>query len=538
MDFEDNNPLSAIDGTEQPEMSAAKPKQEVKVLKSLENQKITITDAGKSREGTKRGHITYTISVGGVNVRRRYSEFESLFLNLRRLLPTVVVPPIPEKHSLTAYAANPSHAHEDAKIIEHRRRMLTVFLKRCLEIPVIRDSYLMERFLDPNTSWNEVLTCEYLANLPKSSLQAPPLDATNPTPAHAYLPIPPSGAKLRSETDPLFKDIEASAKEYEAVIGNGLDKAARRINSQYTNFAKDCADLGGQFNAFSLESQGDLATAVEKVGQALDTGYLSTDLALKDSLTIEFSEPLAESVQLAATARQVLKYRRYRALQVEMVEKAMASKRAALQQLEHAEVEAQKINDFLNADERINNALTGSSLGPVSSNDVTLAIAEASGSDHSTAGSSVDGFSLKDDSIGGSSDTASIDSNDKGDVQPAERRYSSVTKGFRLPGLASINNALHGMIDTDPETTRRNNITRTREQLANLEGALEIAKQDSAVTSEAVKEEIERYKKVKDQDLTQLIRAFVRCHIEWAEKNQAAWEEAYAVVTGEQLPPN
>lgn len=535
MDFEDNNPFSAIDAVSESDMSLLEPKRESKVLKSLENQKITITDAGKSREGTKRGHITYTINVGGVSVRRRYSEFESLCLNLRRMLPTIVVPPIPEKHSLSAYATNPSHAHEDARIIEHRRRMLSVFLKRCLETPVIRDSYLMERFLDPNTSWNEVLTSEYLANLPKSPLQAPPLDAANPTPAHAYLPIPPAGARLRNETDPLFKNAEASAKEYETVIGNGLDKAARRVNAQYGSFARDCADLGGQFNAFSLESQGNLAVAVEKVGQALDTGYLSTDLALKDSLTIDFSEPLAESVQLAATARQVLKYRRYRAIQVEMVEKAMAAKRASLHELEHAEVEAQKINDFLHADERINNALSGSSLGHVTSEDMSLAIAEASSTEHSTPTCSDDGLSSKDGSTRGSSDCASIESVDKVEpVQPQAETRSSGSRGFRLPGLSSINSALQGMMDTDPETTRRNNITRNREQLANLEGALEIAKEDSTVTSEAVKNELERYKKVKDQDLTQLIRAFVRCHIEWAEKNLAAWEEAHAVVTGDQ----
>ncbi|MGH2242789.1 hypothetical protein ACQ1ZO_17185, partial [Enterococcus faecalis] len=74
------------------------------------------------------GFITYTIRTGEIEVRRRYSEFASLRQTLVRLHPTLVVPPIPKKHSIADYAAKPTKAKEDVGIIELRQRMLMTFL--------------------------------------------------------------------------------------------------------------------------------------------------------------------------------------------------------------------------------------------------------------------------------------------------------------------------------------------------------------------------------------------------------------------------
>ena len=40
--------------------------------------------------------------------------------------------------------------------------------------------------------------------------------------------------------------------------------------------AQDHADLGAVLNGFSLNETGQLATALEKTGQAIDTTYMST----------------------------------------------------------------------------------------------------------------------------------------------------------------------------------------------------------------------------------------------------------------------
>lgn len=150
-------------------------------------------------------------------MRRRYSEFASLRQTLVNLHPTLVVPPIPEKHSMADYAAKPTKAKEDTAIIDLRKRMLAVFLNRCRRMKEIREDGVWWRFLDPNVSWvskqeclqlparsnanskqSEVLHSHPAASVPKNNLKAPPLDPANPTQAHGWLPVPATSAKLKA----------------------------------------------------------------------------------------------------------------------------------------------------------------------------------------------------------------------------------------------------------------------------------------------------------------------------------------------------
>lgn len=91
-------------------------------------------------------------------MRRRYSEFNSLRATLVSLHPTLIIPPIPEKHSVADYAARPTKAKEDASIIDLRKRMLAVFLNRCRKMKEIREDGVWWRFLDPNVSWVSTVT--------------------------------------------------------------------------------------------------------------------------------------------------------------------------------------------------------------------------------------------------------------------------------------------------------------------------------------------------------------------------------------------
>lgn len=114
---------------------------------------ITITDAGKNNEGSGGSFISYSIRTGDLEARRRYSEFESLRASLVRLYPCMIVPPIPEKQSITDYSAGTAKAREDVATIEHRKRMLEQFLRRTAIHPVLRFENILHRFLDPNVSW-------------------------------------------------------------------------------------------------------------------------------------------------------------------------------------------------------------------------------------------------------------------------------------------------------------------------------------------------------------------------------------------------
>lgn len=140
------------------------------IPKYLENGgPIYILDAGKNIEGSGGPYISYTIRTGDLEVRRRYSEFESLRASLARLYPCAIVPPIPAKQSIVDYTAGAAKAREDTSTIEHRKRMLEQFLRRMSVHRTLRLEKVFHKFLDPNVSWvrtaRNVILCSNKANL-------------------------------------------------------------------------------------------------------------------------------------------------------------------------------------------------------------------------------------------------------------------------------------------------------------------------------------------------------------------------------------
>ncbi len=95
-----------------------------------------------------------------IEVQRRYSEFNSLRAALVNLHPTLIMPPIPEKHTMADYAAKPTKAKQDANIIDLRKRMLGIFLNRCRKMKDVLEDGVWWRFLDPNSSWVSCESCD------------------------------------------------------------------------------------------------------------------------------------------------------------------------------------------------------------------------------------------------------------------------------------------------------------------------------------------------------------------------------------------
>jgi len=361
------------------------------ILYEQPNIEIQIVHAGKNTEGGG-AYITYTIRIGDIEVRRRYSEFASLRATLVNLHPTLIIPPIPEKHSIADYAAKPTKAKEDLGIIELRQRMLATFLNRCRRMKDVRDDGVWWRFLDPNVSWNEVLHSHPAASVPKNNLKAPPLDPANPTQAHSYLPIPSQNAKLRSastssasgtptsppsasapastdptsatltqsarfppssqqlseaDLDPYFSSFEQSSKELETLLTGSMEKVNARLLRHLYSLGEDLMDLGAKYNGFALSEQSmSVAHAIEKTGQACDFTYLqSRDLA--SSLSAGFAEPMRESAQFASVVRGVLKYRVLKRIQEEMTRDELEKKKVSLDQLERSELEAKRIEQYM-----------------------------------------------------------------------------------------------------------------------------------------------------------------------------------------------
>ncbi|KAJ3578367.1 hypothetical protein NPX13_g2200 [Xylaria arbuscula] len=520
---------------------------------------ILITDAGKSMESGGK-FIVYTIRTGDLEVRRRYSEFASLRDALTKLHPTLIIPPIPEKHTMADYAANPTNAKQDQQIIDLRKRMLAVFLNRCRGMDQVREDGILWRFLDPNVSWNEVLHSHPLSSIPKSILKAPPLDTANPTPAHAYLPVPSSSAKLKNpvnpppapvfdssttvasqvlrrfppdgrdlsehELDPYFIAFESSIKELETALMGPMEKVNRRTLSHLSALATDLSDLGAKFNAFALsEPSASLAAAIERVGQAADSSYIATE-ELSSSLGANFAEPMRENAQFAGVVRNVLRYRVLKRVQQEMTNDELVKKRALLEQLESSEAEARRIEQYLSSSQQIG--------GSHQVQPPRRSASMKESSSHHRESSGEDTASIDSDfphSYGdmSSAPSAKVGAPERSAASPTHRKVASgnsITNKIFGP----IRHAIQGVADVDPERTRRDTIGKTRESIEQLEQAQVAIEQDVRAASASVLQDLKRFQNEKEEDLKRYMLAYAKSQIEWAKKSKATWEEARAEI--------
>ncbi|KAJ5298959.1 uncharacterized protein N7443_007079 [Penicillium atrosanguineum] len=524
---------------------------------------ILITDAGKNHEGGG-SFIVYTIRTGDLEVRRRYSEFASLRQTLVNLHPTLIVPPIPEKHSMADYAAKPTKAKEDTAIIDLRKRMLGVFLNRCRRMKEIREDGVWWRFLDPNVSWSEVLQSHPASSIPKNNLKAPPLDPANPTPAHGWLPVPSSSAKLKAggasgtnssptspgentdspapsvpgpevlgrfppesrklseqELDPYFVNFEASTRELELLLQGNIEKVNRRTLAHLSSLSADLMELGARYNGFSLSEQSPtVAAAIERIGQAADTSYIETE-ELSHALSASFAEPMRESAQFASVVRGVLRYRVLKRVQQEMTRDELARKKTLLDSLERSELEAKRIEQYLNR-------TTPHAGGTRRQRSLSASSAVSSEGNATEVSGDSEFPPTHGESIGSPSPSGGLrhkKSDPSPSSSPAHRKTSSGT--FVVGKIfGRINHAIHGFADVDPERTRRDQIGKTKESLIQLEQALEVSEKDVKDASAGVLQDLQRFQKDKEADLRRYMVAYARCHLDWARKNLETWTEA------------
>lgn len=355
-------------------------------------------------------------------------------------------------------------------------------------------------------------------------LRAPPLNTANPTAAHAYLPLPAGSAKLKTtagdinssaalqsggnvlgrfppdnasqteqDLDPYFIAYEASIKELEQLLMGPMEKVNRRTLSHLSALAVDLCELGSRFNAFALSQQGpSLGPAIEKVGQAADASYIATE-ELSGSLGASFAEPMRENAQFAGVVRSVLRYRVLKRVQQDLTTEELNKKRALLDQLERSEAEARRIEQYLSSSQ------------------------QASPPPRRSASIRETASPYRRD--GGQEDTESIDSDfppTHGDLpspppsasQGLPERSASMSHR-KMPSSNSITNkifgpirhAVQGVVDVDPERTRRDTIGKTRESIAQLEQAQVASEQDVREASASVLKDMKRFQKDKEDDL-------------------------------------
>ncbi|KAF9163550.1 Sorting nexin, cytoplasm-to-vacuole targeting pathway/endosomal sorting [Actinomortierella ambigua] len=534
---------------------------------------LLITSATKVADGLTAGtFVAYTIKVGDTEVRRRYSEFEALRKVLCRIYPTLIVPPIPEKHTISNYANIPNKSKEDAAMVEKRKRMLQKFLNRLARHDILSYEHIYHRFLESGVSWSELMHSPPVSTLPKNALSASLTPSTSaaslsrqssvpstPTVSSHSSPgpstAPPAPFPLVQPPDPRFIDSEVFTQKFANHLGGSMDRSQKKVVRKLGEIANDNSELGATLNGFSL-SESDcvpLSNAIEKVGQAVDSSFMATT-ALMQTLDISVNEPLQEYIQYAAIIKAILKFRHMKHIQSETTADQLETKRNSLENLERMEGEAKRIEDALKR-ERGNS-------GPLPTTTTTATTTTSSYStDHhhqhhdTTNGDDVaeatfvndEALSHEHDSFGAGEEPESH-SRQQNDGNPYARPpppssnpyahlHSSTPKrrSTRLNVFSALSHTIHGIIDVDPEATRRNNIGKTRDAIVQLEDQLETTNADLDKISRAIQADLDRFQRQKIKDLREILLAYAKAHQKWCQKNLGSWQEAKDTVESIQI---
>ncbi|KAH7927855.1 hypothetical protein BV22DRAFT_1117956 [Leucogyrophana mollusca] len=466
-------------------------------LHSGEDVEILITDAQKTSVNSNTPYITYVIHAGNAEGRHRYSEFESLRSSLVKLYPTIIIPPIPSKQTIGDYATKQAKAKEDAAMIARRKRMLQTFLNRIARHPILSNEHVFHRFLDGEVSWAEVLHSPPLSLLPKNMLKAPSHNPTDQNASIAYAVLPnPSVAHPLRNPDQRFIDSEVFTNKFSNHLSGPMEKVTRRTLKRWSENAQDYSELGAALNGFSLNENGALASAMEKTGQAVDATYMSTTRLLQE-LEQNWSEPLHEYAQFASIIKKLLAYRHQKHVQYEMTQDTLENKREMLEEYEKSEREAKRLEEALSR----GRVRSPSSAGEGGSN----------GHGPSQEGSA---------DVEGPEEPSSAYLPPHPGPNPYKRRAPGM--GF----LNALSYTLHGMMDVDPETARRSGISKTRENISQLEDALHLSAQDLKYSSSTIQADLDRFQRQKVADLREMSISMARSHRDWCKKNLEAWQAA------------
>lgn len=197
------------------------------------------------------------------------------------------------------------------------------------------------------------------------------------------------------------------------------------------------------------------------------------------------SEPLHTYTQFAQLIKSRLSFRHQKHVQYELVQEALENQRDKLEILEAAEREARRLEQAL---ERGGVAASTSASAP-------------------------------------SSPPAREDSNIPELARPSVRRSG---QSFGL--LSAVKHSLSGMMDVDPEATRRANIAKTRDNISQLEDSLQASAQDLKYASTTLQADLDRFQRQKVADLRELTIQLSTIHRDWCKANLEAWKAAQAAI--------
>jgi hypothetical protein len=215
------------------------------------------------------------------------------------------------------------------------------------------------------------------------------------------------------------------------------------------------------------------------------------------------TEPLHVYSQFSQIIRQRLAFRHQKHVQHELVQDALEASRDKLETLEKAEREARRLEEALERGGRV---------------------------------------------------VISEEEREREREQERERQRRSASRGQTFGLLGAVKHSLSGMMDHDPEATRRANIGKLRENIAQvrsglrgldypltlnqLEDSLQASTQDLKYASSTLQADLDRFQRQKVADLRKLAINLASIHREWCRTNLEAWQKAKDAVNQIETHPN
>ncbi|GME90371.1 unnamed protein product [[Candida] boidinii] len=504
-------------------------------IETTENLKIQIVEATRTNESHSHiSFIVYSIKVGNSIVKRRYSEFENLRKCLIKLFPVNIIPPIPDKQSLksnltetttTSLGLKSSSSSSDQNLIsnnnnnhinnsnnditthrnyiEQRKRMLAVFLNRCLRIPKIKQCFLFISFLDPESNFNDYLTSKEGLELTKTSIyRLNPFDPLKNIQNQIYLTLPnPNSFSLMHSNNPstnsnnnenimsesdliqleMFQKFELKFKRYESVLNN-ISKINKRITKTLSEIVPDLTDLGSQFSSLSLIQD---STSIERMGKVFDRNYLFLN-SLSDLISLKFLDKILELKNFAKTAKELMEYNKNKMIQLYMIESNYNKKKNEIKIFQQQDENIRKIDN-------ITDRITGQR-GPYS-----------------------------------------LQNQNEPPITDEELQASLYVKaqtkqtyiGKILPGINKFNNLVSSITDSNPVEKRKKDIYDLKMRVYQLQRQKFFVENDNKKINSYVLDELERFHDWFKKDLESLVNEYNIYLLEFIHKNVEAWEECY-----------
>lgn len=211
----------------------------------------------------------------------------------------------------------------------------------------------------------------------------------------------------------------------------------------------------------------------------------------------------------------MLKFRHNKQLQYELTRESLEAKKATLEELEQSEIEARKL------DQALDRAL--SRVRPADENSIAAgSLDDASSNEQPSSNTAIR------DSLVHTSASATSSPNPSTLSSSTMRKSASV--GSKFGFLGALSNTLNGMVDADPDMTRRNSIGKTRDSITQLENSIQFITLDLRYANQMIQADLDRFQRQKVTDIREMCTASTNFHKEWCSKNLDMWREARKLI--------